>query len=272
MESPGSDGSDIHDSGIHSVANIDNQIEEMLWRRLDGELSESETRQLLEALGGSEEAGRLEATVAELYRMLASVEDAPPPPELSERIRAALADRPARRGRERSNRIDSSRWFRRFTPSTPILRYAAAAVLVIAAIVAYQLTSGHQAGVGDNSRYTGTIVPQQVAPVQVSLGQGTGDVAISRRNDRLRLTIHLSSQEAVDFNLNGSDLRFVSAEPFIGSEPAVTSNGVSWSLKGPGRFDLVFNPGTWSQSLELSATVGESEVARQEIELGDLPR
>jgi len=254
------------------VTNIDNQIEEMLWRRLDGELSDAEARQLLDALGGSAEAKRLEGAVAELYQMLASVEDAPSPPELVQRIRAELADRPAKRPREKRGEVERNGWFRRFTSSTPILRYAAAAVLIIAAIVAYQLTSGHQTGVQDNSRYTGTIVPQQVAPAQVNLGEAIGDVGIWRRQDRLRLVIHLSSDQPVDFNLTGAGLRFISAEPLIGSEPEVTTNGISWSLRGPGRFDLVMDPETWDQSLELSATAAGSVVARQVIELGDLPR
>ena len=260
------------------MTDMTNQIEEMLWRRLDGELTETETRQLMDALADTPEATRLESEVAELYQQLASVESEPPPAGLAERIHARIAERPARQVKA-GGVVDWTGWFRRSVTSAPVLRYAAAAILLIVVIVGYQLSSGHQGAVGDNSQYTGTISAEQAAPaVQVDLGATRGDIVVSRDGDNVRLVVQLTSQEmtAVRVGGTGAGVRFVRSknqlEGFGGLGGLESEPSVTWNLSGPGRFVLTVEPLEWNQRLTVGATVNGQIVASQEIELGDLPR
>jgi hypothetical protein len=263
------------------VSDITHQIEDLLWRRLDGELTEAEAQRLADALADSAEGARLEAEVAALYQRLASVESENPPAELATQIHALIAEQPAKQPAGRHGVVDRSGWFRRSFSSSPLLRYAAAAILVIVVVVGYQLSRGQHGQVGDNSQYTGTISSEQAAPaVQMSLGATRGEIAVSRQGENVRLSVNLTSQETVELRVRGTGagLRTVRSEHQlqalsgfgIETDPQST---IIWSLSGPAHFVLLVQPLDWDQRLELSATVNGHIVAgKKQIELGDLPR
>lgn len=253
-----------------------NQIEELLWRRLDGELSEAETASLRSLMGDSPQAQALEEEIMSVHEGLASVADEDLPPELKARLMEALS----RRGLPgRSNRASVStdgRWFPRLSWSTPVWRFAAAATLVVVAFVGYRLAVGGQGHSGDTSQYVGTISSKgsaREAGVVMNIGKDQGTVNISRRGSTVVLSIELAEATTVELRAATPDqtLRLVSDEPFSGSGPEILDAGVSWNLTGPGHFVLVVEPQVMEGAMEISAGNGEGTQSTLSVSLGDLP-
>lgn len=252
------------------------QIEELLWRRLDGELSPSETERLDALMARVPDARDLESRIADLSRELASVEEEIPPAEIRRNLAEVLSRRPIPAQSNAEVVETGTSWFPRITWSAPVWRFAAAATLVIVAFVGYRLATGGDNHSGDSSQYVGTISPFAAArgrAAEIPLGDDRGAVDVSRHENTVVMSLRLRSEATVDLRVNapGQSLRWVRVEPTSIGAPKATESGVSWAVSGPGGFVLVLEPEVMDGLLEVSVHGSTGVLGESKMQIGDLP-
>lgn len=246
------------------------QIEQLLWKRRDGELSGEEAAILEQALAESAEARQLAREVDGVAERLEEVAASAPPAELRDRIDAALG---AAENFSNTSTFSSPRPFRRRWRHAPVLRYAALAATLAVAIVGGWIVSSRRPPASESSHYVGTMEnPPGVGGASQSfdLGAGVGSVTVLQATGQCTFNLDLKETGRAELELRAAGRTGVdiTIRRFTGSDetaPQVVPGAVIWTVHPPGKFSLSVATTPSDADLDFVVRVGDQEVLHRQL-------
>ncbi len=233
------------------------EIEELLWKRRDGELGKEEEALLERLLAESEEARELARQVEELEERLEALAESKLPVELRSRIDSALSEAV---NRPRARVVSAPRSVRRRWMFAPLYRYAALAAALVVAVLGGWIITSRQPSTRDESRYVGTMENPPAAAISsqsFDLGEKLGKVSVRRRAKQVVFDLILEKKAKVELDLTLTDEAGggINLVRFGGSGETAPRTGpaaLSWNVEGPGTFSLTVAPRPSGADLSLT--------------------
>jgi hypothetical protein len=234
---------------------IDTRFEELMWQKIDGEISAADGAELEAYLNGNEEAA---AHYRELVSMIDAIgrgEEVDVPASLRPRIDAAIDW-----GRyDRAPVHAASGWLQRLFPRTGwdlrVVPMAVAAAVV--GIIAYHI-AGSSGPRGDDSRFFGAMTPpsDHAAPqVQIDLEGVQGTVGFRTQGDITVSEISLSSEREIELEMRyeGETLEFnaLGAEESPLEGVVLNENALAVRNVGANRYHFVFRSDSRSEPVRV---------------------
>lgn len=222
---------------------IDNKTEQLMWQDIDGTITADGRRRLAAFFEAHPaERARYDELVA-LSQVLNGVADIDAPPELRDRIEAALPHRPAWARPKISIRRTFSEIFRLPWPARFV--YTAAAGFALG-LISYHIVN--YTGISnrplDISKIYGTMNTsgdaQRVGTLEIAAGGVTGTMTYHRNESLIVAEFELSSEDEVELQLEyaGNSTQFggISEADSPESRVAVDDDKISLTNRGNGKF------------------------------------
>lgn len=248
------------------------EIEELLWKRRDDELSQEERALLDRALAESEDVRDLAREVDGMAKRLKVLADSETPAELRGRIDRILSSSTSNRGEGRP--IDfSPRGSRRGKLHEPAMRYAALAAALLVAIVGGWIVAHRQPNARNDSLYVGTMESPPISETSAQtfeLGGSLGSVSVERSAEGLLINLDLTKKGAVEVDLQvakpaGGTIAIVQFSGSTRTAPQTAHATASWFVSAPGQFSLTIAPKPADADLDLVVKFGDREVLRKRL-------
>lgn len=218
------------------------RLEQLLWERLDGTISNDDLNELEAVLVEHPEPHELEREIARLAEKLDDLDTIPPPAELRTRIDRALANakKPKHSPQAAAHPGTSPAWQRRWLPL--------AASLVIGVAIGYLVHPGAGTQV-DGPRAAGAMYSATAtadAPAfEIDLGSGVGTITTNATGSEVEIDAILTGGNRVEVALRAADgdLRLLETKQIHkqSSELKVADAGFFFQADGPGSHYFVLD-------------------------------